>query len=62
MIYCVEDDNNIRDLVIYALKQAAWTQRDFQMPTAFIRLSVQTKSLFGFAGHYASRRRRLFYS
>lgn len=35
MIYCIEDDNNVRDLVLYALKNNNMECRGFENATAF---------------------------
>ena len=35
MIYCIEDDNNVRDLVLYALKNNSMECRGFENATAF---------------------------
>lgn len=35
MIYLVEDDNSIRELVIYTLKQSGYAAEGFSVPSAF---------------------------
>ena len=46
MIYYLEDDTNIRDLAIYALKQAGLSAQGFSSPSAFFSaLKVKTPEL-----------------
>ena len=35
MIYCLEDDDSIRELVIYTLNQTGLTAKGFAVPSAF---------------------------
>lgn len=35
MIYCVEDEKNIRELLVYTLKLPDLQQRDWQMEKSF---------------------------
>ena len=47
MIFCVEDDDNIRELVIYTLETTGLEARGFADGTAFMEaLAFDTPSLF----------------
>ena len=47
MIYCVEDDDNIRELVIYTLETTGLKARGFADGSAFTEaLAFERRSLF----------------
>ena len=66
MIYCVEDDNSIRDLMIYTLTIAGFEAKGFadsasfwkEMQTGRPELILLDIMLPGTAGHHAARRGR----
>ena len=46
MIYCVEDDSNIRELVVYTLETTGYKARGFEDGRAFLEaLALETPEL-----------------
>ena len=46
MIFCVEDDNNIRELVIYTLETTGFKARGFEDGSSFLEaLALETPEL-----------------
>ena len=43
LIYCVEDDDDIRDLVVYALKSSGFEAEGFGLPSQFWK-AVESKA------------------
>ena len=54
LIYCVEDDENIRELVGYALRSQNFDVETFADGKEFWQ-GIEKDSVFNFIGYYASR-------
>ena len=47
MIFCVEDDGNIRELVVYTLESTGFQARGFEDGSSFLEaLALRRQSLF----------------
>ena len=56
MIYLVEDDESIRELVVYTLNSQGLEAEGFELPSAFWK-AVEKNTGYGSPGYYASRGR-----
>ena len=54
MIYLVEDDESIRELVVYTLKSQGMDARGFEKPSLFWEKARKRDSFPDFAGYYVT--------
>lgn len=57
-IFCVEDDANIRELVLYTLNATGFEGKGFESADSFFDSLKTENSRFGSFGYNASRYRR----
>lgn len=60
MIYFLEDDDSIRELVIYTLRNTGMEAVGFSRPSAFWEAMQPGAAVLGAVGYYAAGRRRRF--
>ena len=58
MVYLVEDDESIRELVVYTLNSQGLEAEGFEVPSAFWKAVEKKNTGYGSPGYYASRGRR----
>ena len=61
MIYLVEDDESIRELVVYTLNSQGLEAQGFERPSLFWKALEKETAFTGASGHYASGGRRTVY-
>lgn len=61
MIFCVEDDSSIRELIIYTLQNTGFDAQGFESGKELFAAMTHTLPDLYYLGHYASRRRRNYY-
>ena len=61
MIFCVEDDNNIRDLLVYTLETTGFHARGLVDSQELWKALVEEEHGADPSGHHASRGGRLFH-
>ena len=61
MIYLVEDDESIRELVVYTLNSQGLEAQGFERPSLFWKALEKRTAFTGASGHYASGGRRTVY-
>lgn len=57
MVYLVEDDSSIRELVVYTLNSTGIQAEGFEKPSDFWK-ALNTKAVVGYSGCDASGRKR----
>ena len=62
MIYLVEDDESIRELVVYTLKSQGMDAKGFERPSLFWKELEKEITGADSSGYHASGRRRNIYS